>query len=82
MLATTQAFRGCLKSSNNMKLSSDASALRISHEGITNFASLSGLDKKSIDNLTSVCKSNVPVIEANPTNSFASEASVAGVNVY
>ena len=81
MPVTTQAFKGWLKSSNNIKLSSDASVLRVTHEGITNFASLSDFDKKSIENLPSVCKNSIPAIEADPTNSITREASVAGENV-
>ena len=55
--------------------------LRVTHEGITNFASLSNFDKKSIEKLPSVCKNKFLVIEADPTNSIASEASVTGANV-
>ena len=81
MLVTSQAFKGWLKSSTKIKISSDASVLRVAHEGITNFASLSDFDKKSIENLPSVCKNSVPVIEADPTNSITPEASVTGANV-
>ena len=81
MPVTNQAFKGWLKSSNNIKLSSDALVIRVTHEGITNFASLSDFDKKSIENLHSVYKNRIPAIEADPTNSIASEASVAGANV-
>ena len=80
MPVTNQAFKGCLKSSNNVNLSSDASVLRVTHEVITNFASLSDFDKKSIENLPSVRKNSIPAIKANHTNSIASEASVAGAN--
>jgi hypothetical protein len=81
MPETTQAFKGWLKSSTNIKLSSDASVFRFTHEGITNFVSLSDFDKKSIENLPSVCKNSIPAIEADPTNSIAPEASVVGANV-
>ena len=80
MPVTTQAFKGWLKSSNNIKFSSDSSALRVTHESITNFVWLSDFDKKSIDNLSSVYKNSVPVIEVDPTNSIASEASFSGAN--
>ena len=81
MPVTTQAFKGWLKSSNNIKLSSDASVLRVTHEEINNFTSMSDFDKKSIENLPSVCKNTIPATEADPTNSIAPEASVAGANV-
>ena len=81
MPVTSQAFKAWLKASTNIKLSSDAAVLRVTHEGITNFASLSDFDKKSIENLPGVCKNSIPAIEADPTNSIASETSVAGANV-
>ena len=67
MPVTSQAFKGWLKSSTNVKLTSDASVLRVTHECITNFASLSDFDKKSIENLPSVCKNSIPTIEVDPT---------------
>ena len=48
MLVTTQAFKGWLNYSNSMNLSSDASVLHLTHEGITNFVSLSYFDKQNI----------------------------------
>ena len=81
MPVTSQSFKAWLKSANNIKLSSDAAVLRVTHEGITNFASLSDFDKKSIENLPGVCKNGIPAIEADPSNSIASETSVAGANV-
>ena len=81
MPVTTQAFKEWLKSSNIIKLSPDASVLRVTHEGITNFASMSDFDKKSIENMPSVCKNSIPAIEADPTNSIAPESSVVGANV-
>ena len=64
-----------------MKLSSHASALRIAHEGITNFASLYDFDKKNIQNLTRVCKNSIPAIETDATNSIAAEDSVFGPSI-
>ena len=64
-----------------MKLSSDASVLRLNHEGVTNSTSLSNFDKKIIENLPSICKNIIPSIEANPTNSIAPEASVSESNM-
>ena len=81
MPVTTQAFKGWLKSSNNIKLSSDDSVLRVTHEGITNVASLSEFDKKSIENLPSVFKNRIAVMEEDATNVIASEGSVSGASI-
>ena len=61
-----------------MKLSSDDLAIRLTHEGVTIFSSLSDFDKKSIENLSSVCENSVPDIEADVSNNVAAEASIAG----
>ena len=81
MPITTQAFKGWLKSSNNVKLNLDASVLRLTREGFTNFASLSEFDEKSLENLPSVCENSIPVIKLDPTKSIASGANVSGANV-
>ena len=81
MAVTTQTFKAWLKSANNIKLSSDAAVLRVTHEGITNFVSLSDFDKTSIENLPRVCKNSIPAIEADPSNSISAETYVAGANV-
>ena len=81
MPVTTQTFKGWLKYSNNMKISSDASAVRLTHEGVTKSASLSGFDKKSIENLPSVCKNSIPAIEADASNSIAAKSYASGVKI-
>ena len=70
MPVTTQAFKGWLKSSNNMNLSSDSSLLRLTQEGMTNFACISDFDKKSIDNLPSVYKNRIPAIESDASKTL------------
>ena len=64
-----------------MNLSSDSSLLRLTQEGMTNFACISDFDKKSIDNLPSVYKNRIPAIESDASNSIAAEASVAEANI-
>ena len=64
-----------------MKLIPETSVLRLTHEGITNFASLSDFYKKSIDNFPSVYKNSVPDVEACSRKSITAEASVAGANI-
>ena len=81
MPVTTQAFKGWLKSSTNMKLSSDASVLRLTHEGITNFDSLSDFDKNSIQLLPQTCKNGIAAIVSDLPNNVAAEAAVPGANV-
>ena len=45
MVTTSATFRSWLKASTNMKLSSDASALRVTHEGITSYDTIVDFDK-------------------------------------
>ena len=81
MLVTIQAFKGWLKSSTNMKLSSHASVLRLTHEGITNFTSLSDFDKKSIQLLRQICKNGIAEIHEDTPNNIAAEAAVPIANI-
>ena len=79
MVQTTAAFRNWLKFNPNMKLSSDAAVLCITHdEGITKYESLLDFDKKSIQKLPVTCRSGIPVIIADAPNGIAAEAAVAG----
>ena len=64
-----------------MKLSSDASVLRLTHEGITNFASLSDFDKKSIQLLPQICKNSIPAIVEDIPNNITAEVAIPGANV-
>ena len=64
-----------------MKLSSDASVLRLTHEGITNFAPLTDFDKKSIQFLPQICKNGIPAIAEDVANNIAAEGAVPGANV-
>ena len=56
MVTVTQAFKSWLKSGANMKISSDAAVLRLTHEGLTNYDSLLDFDTKSIERLPATCK--------------------------
>ena len=49
MPVTNASFRNWLKRGSNMKLSSDAAVVRITHEGITDFRSFLDFDKESIE---------------------------------
>ena len=65
MVIISAAFKSWLKASTNMKLSSDASVNRVTHEGITDFNSLVDFDKQSIQNLPKVCKETIAAIVAD-----------------
>ena len=82
MSVTTQAFKGWLKSSNNLKLSSDASVIHLTHEGITKFLSLCYLDEKSIQWLPNILKNSIPIIDEDTTNNIGAEASVSGASMF
>ena len=81
MVTTSATFRSWIKSSTNMKLSSDASVLRVTHEGITSYETLVDFDKAAIKNLPRVCKGYIDAISADIANNFQAEAAVPGVNV-
>ena len=81
MVTTTAAFRTWLKSAPNMKLSSDASVARVTHEGITNYDSLKDFDKAAIKNFPKVCKETINAIPADTANNIQAEAEVPGANV-
>jgi hypothetical protein len=81
MVTTTAAFRTWLKGNLNMKLSSDASVLRLTHEGITSLDSLTDFDAKAIKLLPKVCKDNIDAIVADVPNGIAAENAVNGANI-
>ena len=64
-----------------MNLSSDALVLRMTHEVITNFASLYELDKKSMKFLPNICEISIPTIDVHASNNIGFEAAVSGGNV-
>ena len=64
-----------------MKISSDASFLRQTHEGITKFASMSDFDKKSIQEFPNTCNNSMPTIDADAFNNIGAESAVSGANM-
>ena len=58
-----------------MKIGSDASVLRLTHEGITNFESMHYFYKERIENLPSVCKKSIPSIEEDATRNTGNKQS-------
>ena len=81
MVATSPAFRNWLKQSTNMKLSSDASVLRITHEGVTDLSSLRDFDKDSIESLPRACSRAIIAVVADPENGIEAEPAVPASNV-
>ena len=81
MVNTTASFRAWLKANPNMKLSSDAAVLRITHEGITSLDSLTDFDSKAIKLLPKVCKDDINAIVADPANGIVAENAINGANV-
>ena len=81
MVTTSATFRSWLKASTNMKLSSDASVLRITHKGITSYYTLVDFDKAAIKNLPRVCKGYIDAIADDAANNVQAEAAVPGANV-
>ena len=81
MVTTIATFRSWLKASTNMKLSSDSSVLRLTHEGVTSYNTLVDFDKAAIKNLPRVCKGSIDAIAADIANNFQAEAAVPGANV-
>ncbi len=65
-----------------MRLSSDASVLHLTKEGITNFESLTDFDKKSLECLPATTKETIDAIIAGDVpNNIAAEAEVPGANL-
>ena len=81
MVTTISTFRSWLKASTNMKLISDASVLRVTHEGITSYDNFIDFDKSAIKNLQRVCKGSIDAIAADIANNVQAEAAVLGANV-
>ena len=79
--AVTASFRTWLKSSNNMKLNSDAAVTRITYEGITNYDSLQDFDKSSIESLPKTCINTIPAIPEDLAAGIAAEPEVVGANI-
>ena len=80
MVTTSATLRSWLKASTNMKLSSYASVLRFTHEGITSYNTLVDFDKTDIKNLPRVCKGSIDEINADVANNVQAEAAVPGAN--
>ena len=81
MVTTSEKFRSWIKDSTNMKLRSDASVLRVTHEVITSYDTLIDFDKSDIKNIPGVCKGSIDAIAADMENNVQDEAAVPGANL-
>ena len=68
MVTTSATLRSWIKASTNMKLGSDASVFRVTHEVITSYDTLVDFDKAAIKNLPRVCKGSIDEIAADMAN--------------
>ena len=80
-VTVTTAFKSMLKANTNMILPSDAAVLRITHEGVTDWASLVDFDRESIEALSKACSKTIPAITADTTNSILDEGEVPSANI-
>ena len=71
--ASTAAFRAWLKGNTGMKLRSDAAVQCLLYEGINNFESLTHFDKRSIEQMPTICKEGIDAIDADAENGIAAE---------
>ena len=74
-------FRSWLKIASNMKLSSDASILRITYEGLTKFQSFMEFDCDNIESLSKACSKDIDMIVADVPNEISAENAVPGTNI-
>ena len=79
--ATNYSFITWLNSNNTIKISSDAAVGCITYEGINNFVSLTGFDKKSIESLPATCNEKIPVIADDPSADITAEPAAPGANI-
>ena len=80
-MAVSGAFKTWLKANTGMKLTTDSAVNRIIKEGLTGFDTLTDFDKKSIQNLPSICKETVAAIPEDVAAGQAAEAAVPGANI-
>ena len=64
-----------------MKLSSDVSVLSITYEGLTNFQSLMGFDRDSIESIYKAYIKDIDAIIYDVPNAIAVENAVPGTNI-
>ena len=80
-MPATNAFKNWLKSNPNMRLNTASAITRVLAKGLMDFNSLHDFDKKSIQNLPTVCKESIPAIAEDRANNIAAEAPVNGANI-
>ena len=77
---TNASFRTWLNSNNTINLSFNVAVICMTYEGITNFASLTNFDKKSIESIPTTCRENTLAIKNDPESDITAEPSITGAN--
>lgn len=80
-VAVSAAFKSWLKSNVNIKLASDAAVLRLTHEGVTDYASLLDFDRESIEALAKACTKTISAVAEDTANGITAEAEVPSANI-
>ena len=83
LIVTNNQFRSWLKSAANMKLSSNASVLRIIYEIITNFQFLMDFDRDqdSIKSISKYCNKNIDAIVVDFPTGISAKNAVPGMKI-
>ena len=80
-IVTKNQYHLWLKSAANMRLSSDASVLRITYEGLTKFQSFMDFDWNSIESLSKACSKDIDGIINYVPNGIAAKNAVQGTSI-
>ena len=78
---TNNQYRSRMKGAVNMKLSLDASVLRITYEGLIKFLYFTYFHHNSIYSLSKSCSKNIDAIVDDATNGIAAKNAVLGTNI-
>ena len=79
-IVTKNQYHLWLKSAANMRLSSDASVLRITYEGLTKFQSFMDFDWNSIESLSKACSKDIDGIINYVPNGIAAKNNVTATS--
>ena len=80
-IVTNNQYRLWLRNAANMKLSPNASVLRITYEGLKNFQSFMGFDHNSIKSLLKSCSKDAYRIISDVPYDIVAKNAVPGTNL-
>ena len=78
---TNTRYRGWLKDAVNTNLPSDASVLRITYKGLTNFDSFTDFYRENIQSLRKACGKTIDAITSGPLNDIKADNEVPKTNI-